>query len=1484
MAVSLAMMFTPVFGSYSYMTKAYGEDTPSVQNGQNDQVNEENQPGNGETPSADQGKTDGTGAEQPEGQAADGANEPENAPADESLLQNAPDMHAMGDTDENGDAKADSTPVNVSLNQFVTSAKINATKDADGKYVIRAGTKYSIDVAFKETMSRQFPNGPNDTMTYTLPEGLSAANGDEGTFSVRVNDGGTYYTVKNNTYEVREEAQGDERVNYIVVKFNTDDENFDRMAAAANVTFTIDFEGEFDGNTTKILFEDDVEVDLEIDRSSSLKVKKTQTPDFDNGKINYKVTIDSVGNNTDVVVKDLLKVVDKDGHDIVPDSGPAYTPDVVTTSFFDDNFIFTSNLRSTEDLMGLPITMSSMGNDVRIEIPEILDGETITIDYYALVRPDKIPSHYQGLVYTSNGVSVDSEESDEDKTETKKQIIDYTPGITKDVDVKTPQTENQPGVLTWKVTVDKKAASTPIEILDKIGNSSQKYLTYIGDGIHIDRYDADGNKDEDYSRTVAWEDLSRGTNSDGKYVSWSYNLSDESSDPYKYVITYDTEVDTKGEHVDITVSNDVSIVGGKKTTGKRIIGPPDGYMDIKKRVLDVDLDNKTITWGIDIKVPKSGVAGAYVRDKYPRTGSIFEPVESITVEPEDTLYDRIENSDSTQLNFYYMDGTTKVYGLAPSAEERTVKVTITTPIDERWLNNSSITAHSNTVDLKGKKSSTDSIVVEKPGIMKNAKEEPVGYRMVDGVELPVYRYELILSHVTKDAFFDDNNNPKSLTIEDTFDKNKLVPYTPSSSDSWYKSNDAWYVFGGGTSSQTKIGSTPFYDPSDSASTGMTPTATGMKMAINDASVPHDLADVNSPKHYYPRYKLVYYLTVKDKDAYDAIMDGAISAEDGKYKINNKAKWEDKEDGTKIDYEYPGLTKEILTPDSELKVVDNKVVAKFRIVANPSAKTLNKGKPITLTDTADNLIIDTGSITINGKKLSEYPEDSIIKATPNGHSMVYTIPDSTKIVIEYSAEVEYKTIGTEGQTIKVDFNNVVDMLGYDSNVKKTASRQNRGAGAASVPQINLKKFEAGDISKTLEGAEFALLDGDGNPVKDKNGDPVTFTSGNDGIITVRGDMEKLGWVLEENKTYYLKETKAPDNHILITKDFEFQISEDGTSDVDNHIYSSGYTVDYPNYPKTSIDVEKVWSDGNNLHDADEITVKLQQKIGSEGEWSDTIRMFSEDNVWSDINSVTATLNKDNEWKHTFSELPTVVPTKEDFSGADTKAEYRILETEINGKESEPVLNDAKYKETTYDSETEGNTTKIKVTNVYVPDTEITFEAEKMFEGGVIDQDGMFKFTAFEVTGNKQLNLVSTGATTQTGSSTSKVVFTPVKYTLDDLKKADGTFARSKTFTYIIREAKSPNAAKKGLDSSTNIQYDTADRTVTVTLSLDGSKLKAEVNYGSKGKLVFTNTQTPPPSGSTGDSGIDFRCVLLMILSLLAALLLLRRRKEQEGRYE
>lgn len=1346
----------------------------------------------------------------------------------------------------------ESEPKVVDIKPFLTNAEVEATKDDTGAYVIRPGAKYSIDLTFAEDIddkAKQFPNGKEDTMTYALPDGLKAADNDSGKFIVRVNDGGINYSITDNTYKVKD--------NVIEIKFNTSDENFERLTAAANLTFNIAFEGEFVGENDQVIFDADLIVDFETDTSNSVTADKSSKFNKEKQTIDYILKLKSTGNSTDIKITDILT------------EGTAFL------SYDFSTFEAKSTVKEKVDFE----VRTSYSDRIFISIPEMSDGEEITITYSMDVDPSKITvSGGKVTANTNNQVSVTSNEGGDPSVDNAESVIDYTPGIEKNC------VDNDPAddTLNWTITANPEAI-VPIGgyvITDTIGSASRQYMHYSGSGLHVARYIADSDTPFD-EYDVRWEDLNVHVEKEKPYdYTWTYTVP-ETDQAYKYVITYTTWVQRTGVHKNYNAANEVTITGGGKANKSIVIGPSDGVISITKKASEINLEKGYIEWKARLTVPSGGLEEAFAQviDTFPSYTldgeKMSEPVDEdyITV---DGLYEGREsyktssNDTKTTIDFYKDSvGTSK--GLLPSTDgkQRVITITLRTKINFDWLEKSedvaiytahnSIKTHTNKIEVPGIPSSSKQTIIEKPGIEK--KVSSAGTRTVNGVKLPVYKYELILRHVTKNDFNEDG----ILEINDEFDTDLLELYDVPT--------DSRKVYGGDLKNQNTAGSGQFE---------CVPNSSGMKIKAKK-----DSFKLQTNGLYYPRYRLVYYLTVSSIDAFREINENASSDKDHIYKIGNVAEWNGKTDDVDIVYEYPGLTKELLTPESELSKTDEDVWAEFRITANPHAQTLNKGKDITLTDTAENLTIDITSvkITVDGEERSDIPFDQ------SGNVMTYIIPDKAKVVITYRARVVFSKIGDKGETVKVEFNNKVQMLGYERGVSKDSFRDNSGGGVATVPSINLLKHEAGEISKKLAGAKFELLDSTKKNIKDKDNKNVEFIADANGKVTVRGDMERLGWVLVEGRDYYLRETEAPDGYLLANHDFKFTISEDGSENPDIYLYHSGDTINAKNYHETAIGVKKVWCDGNSNHEGDEVTVRLQQKIGL-GTWSDTVRMMnpdSEEREWIDT-EVTKVLNKGNNWTHKFTGLPLTVPTDADFAGTDMKVTYRIVEIEVDGGAPEAdKVPGYKLKEIRYDTketpaaETEDNipVSDITVNNIYVKDINVEFDAEKTFEHGDIE-DKVFTYTVSQVmgkddSGSEILKEVATGTTEKTvadsvksaaenalksvnaaadktvasedavnpedDKTTGKVYFSPITYTYDDLKNKDGTHDDSRVFTYVIKEVM-PEAAEKnnGYDKTEDIMYDTTVKRVTVTLSLNSkNELVTDIDYGEKDKAEFTNAK-------------------------------------------
>ena len=207
---------------------------------------------------------------------------------------------------------------------------------------------------------------------------------------------------------------------------------------------------------------------------------------------------------------------------------------------------------------------------------------------------------------------------------------------------------------------------------------------------------------------------------------------------------------------------------------------------------------------------------------------------------------------------------------------------------------------------------------------------------------------------------------------------------------------------------------------------------------------------------------------------------------------------------------------------------------------------------------------------------------------------------------------------------------------------------------------------------------------------------------------------------------------------------------------------------------------------------------------------------------------------------------------------------------------------------------GKPMKVTITNVYVPDTEVTFEAVKVFENGELNAGNIFTFDVSEetgtfISGKDQVHVseaVTKDGTSDKKGSKGKITFQPIKYTLDDLKKKDGSYEDKKVFRYVIQERVPASADGNGYDSASQIKYDLTKKYAVVTLQLNGDKLEASVRYTDRDIPVFTNTKNPPPETTKGtktgdDSGIIlYSALLILSLSLIAVILGIRRKHKTE----
>ena len=1109
--------------------------------------------------------------------------------------------------------------VSSSLVDFLTNVTIIAPTNESGQYVIDPGTEYSINMTFQEKPPRpgqtalQFSDSP---LIYPIPNGI-LVDGASGSIDLQITRGNVVYTIHDNTFRVENGV--------LTFQFNTDDPNYRQLAACNNVCFTISITGFIAESSNVIKFSDSIEKTIVIDDSNSVTTSKSAYVDIQNDKIVYTATVTSSGRSTNVVVTDTI-------------SGTALTLDPT-------NITATSSTGNTVSFSNKTID----GNTFTCTIPSMANGEIITFRYWANINPSLLQM-LDGKVITQSGNTFHAKSRDDPPgdTTTVTNTIDYTPTIQKSSGTLSAVNGNK-ATLDWSIVVnpDAKVSAAGTVVTDTIAPSSQSIMTYSGDGITVTVLDSNGVEVRTYS--VGWNDLTSHSSS-----SWSYTIPEaDSGYAYKYVIDYTTEVNIDGQTGQGTVQNNSTTSAGQSSSGVGQI-PKDPHTPVlTKDVTQIDRDKKTVSWKVTFTVPEEGLTKAVIRDVYPRAyiddtiRFVYESVveDSISVAG---LIPGVENyttnNDTNNKQYYITFTQNGNQGLMGTGSIRTIDVTFKTIINDDWVqktmtdpDSTHFTRHKNDVyldvgldtELHDDATANITDTLNKSVVNNPITGKPYS-RTVNGVSLPVYRYEIVFSGIDNDQF----------TITDTFDTNLLMPYTSNDLENPFR------LLGGNIIDNQYIRA--------SVPVSYTNTNTGIIFQVTADSLPKN---VNGD--YYPFYKLVYYLTVKDENALNTLMLRAAGEEDGIYNITNTVEWNGQTDTCITAYTYQGLDKELLTDESQLNhanIQSGNVDVRFQITLNPAGMVLNGGSPLTMKDTVDQLSVDITSITA--------VPSSGVSWEMNGNTVTYTIPDQTKVVITYTARVLYPAGDVTGEQ-SVTFRNTADMKGYHDEIKKVAKViKASGEGTGIRYYINLMKYEAGDMTHRLEGAVFGLYNSktnddvidETNPVTDKNGKPVTFTTGPDGMILVEGDQEEDQWSITADQRYYLRELQAPDGYMLSDFDYSFQIASDGVANYDEYIYFSGDTMSAKNYPGTDVVVNKEWSDGNEVHNDDTVTVKLQRRMqtGTDPDtWSD----------WRDTGKELQ-LNAAGNWTGKFAGLPLVVP--DDDSGEDVYVEYRVVETHVNGE--------------------------------------------------------------------------------------------------------------------------------------------------------------------------------------------------------------------------
>ena len=998
------------------------------------------------------------------------------------------------------------------LQDFTKGVSINGlTPEEDGSYKVLTGKEYDVAVSFAENNDQQFDDY---AMSYTVPDGFTP-NAGTYTLDIVCNAGrDDEFTVSGNTYVVDENGN-------ITFTWNRADENYEKLAGMSNAEFKLQLKGTFSADASQLDFGKNVTLDLDVNDGGEVSVSKDGYYDKETNTMIYTVKVSSEGTSQNVVVSDTMG------------SGLIFA---------------SSTLSCSPDLNG-SLTSSTDGS-FTYTIPSMTDGQTATLTYRAVVDTEKLTG--KGTTeQLGNTVKVTST-GDPDGDEATKEVsgVDYT-GFSKSSGASEYSEDGNTKYTKWTVTYNE-GYGAPLSgktITDTLKVNGTDTTIDSDKGVTVGVYDSYKQQHYEDSATIS---------ADGQSFTYAVDEAYQESGWY-LVFTYWTKTDVSEMLDDTTISNKVT----DDTFDKEVsatVGPEDNNkIAVTKSAQSVS--STEIVWQVNIDVPAKGLSTAVVTDTLPATNYWADGVQNYkndTINVDDVTIEGLGETEDANITIndnkevvitFYQDKDHTKAGLAASDAKRTITITYKTAVDQDWLKDATDgkagKVHTNNVTYTADSSEVKASAEATPVNQTLTKSGGQAQTASDGTTY--YRYELKLTGVSGD-----------ITINDTFDTEKLEYYASP--------NDAGHIYGGNE----------WYQGSDAKTTmTKTDTDTGISLSISADNLAMD-GDV-----YYGYYRVVYYLAVKSSAKEE--LDKTAAENDGSVTLSNTATWNAAEGSADVTYAYKGEDKELLNAN---QIGGTNRTANYRITANEGANRVNGGETYTLTDTfSANQSVKYTTISIKdaeGNKLEG------VTYNVKGQTITfYNIPDETSVVITYSTRV----IGSGSQTLT----NKAEYATYEDTASKTANFESSGGGTASDAVINIIKVDSELSSTTLEGAVFELYEA-ASDTDTSTGTKVatteTLTTDTNGLLTLKGGTNGNVPTLKYDTRYYLVETKAPKDYVKSTIHYSFKISSE--ADYDNYIYYDDDTMQIRNTkgeetPVGSLKVTKTTS-GNTTPDDAVFTVK------------------------------------------------------------------------------------------------------------------------------------------------------------------------------------------------------------------------------------------------------------------------------------------------------
>lgn len=1125
----------------------------------------------------------------------------------------------------------------------------------------------------------------------------------------------------------------------IIVTWDKSNKYYKDFVDAPNAWFDIKATAKISKEVTEIVFGTDVEKKSVIFQNGTAHAEKYGQYNAATDSIDYTITIKADdGDVSNVKASDTV-------------SG-------TLLQYQKDTFKVSST-------MGQPNgNVSHRSNGFDYTISSMKKGEVIIINYSAKIDVTKVTNGKTTREQALNSVRLTGDGIDETK-ETWEHYI-QTSSISKNGTV--GNNDGQKSTIDWKIEVNKscKVAIGGHKVTDKIQNdykiqneqSQNQYMVYSGNGIKVTAYRADGT--QAWSKDVAWNQLDLKNNKDAD-KSWEYTIPN-TNEALRYVITYTTEVDTTECYRDWSLVNHVDDNGNGCDPSVTVKPTDDKKVEVTKTAESYDFQK--INWKIQFNVPATGLTNAELKDSAPNQCvngvQLFDLIDQNSIKVEGLVggetYEVQGDGKETKLVFK-KDGQP---GLKGTGNKRFITVTLTTNTDQTWLSEGQkqgnyLLTHKNSCNFIGVEDTAEVTYSKDTSLNKNGKV--VGTINIDGKEYPYFQYDIILHNVHQDT----------VIVEDHFDTSVLrhIDLQNSPYNAW---NNVWnsdVIFGGNQYDQGK----------GKTKVSVKDTAEGITITAN---VP------KNGNQYYSEYKITYYLVAKDDEK--TLKEKAAQTETGVLNLRNTAIWDGAENSCEVTYDPGQLEKKYIIVKDDAEKITNKV--QFTLTVNKDALEMDPNSDtLELFDVCKNLTILPETIATNLENINVTYEK-----VAGGYK--FYVPDKKAFTLTYTCVVNH----TEDDG-KVSWSNTASLKGY--KVVKSQEYQVTslaGKGGASNYEVTIIKHDDANTNTTLQGAEFKLLDSNKQPVKGKKGD-VTVTTGRDGKATLRGSMKEQGWALEEGKTYYLQETKAPNGYEKSNVLIPFSVTDDEVDESKN-VFSLDYHLLYVGNKKAPAKqhIEGTKSLTGRKLKADEFKFQLS---GDDAESRATLGdkvMTKSNDAYGNFSFDDILFGKAGTYHYTVSEQ--IPDEKNGVTYDESKFSVAItVDSDANGQlvAKDPVITK------------DGAVAPLEFTNTYEhEDGKAILHVKKALHGRDMEADE-FSFTLKDAQGNVIETITAPAATMKNQVAEANLSFKEL------------TFTEEGTYHYTIQEV----VGNKG-----GITYDSKEIAVVITVVDDNrGHLNATVTY-------------------------------------------------------